>query len=535
MLKIEINNLKKYYGDRLIYNIDNLKIENGEKVGIVGVNGTGKSTLLDTIEGKVTADDGMVKVYGSLQYIRQGTSPSENNKSGGEETMAKINSAINKKPEVILMDEPTANLDISNTEKLIEIIKEFKGTVVIVSHHREILDVCSIIVEMSNGKVKVYKGNYSKYQLLKNKEIIRHEFEYNNYIKEKNKLLKSVKELEGKSKSVRKAPRRMGNSEARLHKMGDQKGRASLDKAKKAVESRLERLETTGSLETKEKPRSAENIVLDFKNNNELHSKVVIEGNNISKSFGDIVLFKNANFKIFGNTRTAIIGKNGTGKTTLIKMILEGEEGIKISKVAKIGYLAQDLSILNEDKSILENVMEDSIYDEKFCRKILSRLLFKREEVYKRISVLSGGEKMKVAFAKLILSDINLLIMDEPANYLDLQSMEALENVLASYKGTLIFVSHDLSFINKVATNVIILENQKLISYKGNYSEYKESPPSGGYNREIEGEILLLENRLNEIIGLLSIKKNGVDLDKLNEEYYTLVEKVKKLKINITK
>ncbi len=243
------------------------------------------------------------------------------------------------------------------------------------------------------------------------------------------------------------------------------------------------------------------------------------------------MIFNSAEFNIFSGTRTALIGDNGCGKTTLIKMILEGEEQIKISKALKIGYFSQDLSILDENKTILNNVMESSAYNEEFGRLILSRLLFKREEVYKKVSVLSGGERVKVSFAKIILKGSNMLILDEPTNYLDLFSIEALEEVLKDYGGTILFVSHDRKFLEKVATDIICIENYGINLFKGNYQKYLDfiNKPKK-INNSYNGEKMLLENKLSEIIGRLSMPSRNDDIAKLDEEYKEILTKLKEIK-----
>ncbi len=531
MLIMEMNNLKKYYGTRLILNINHLKVYSEDRIGIIGLNGAGKSTLLELIEGSIKPDEGAVRLLGTCSYIPQGDvlDIKCSNKSGGEKAKLKIEGAFNRQPELMLADEPTANLDIEGVENLKERLNSFKGAILLVSHDRELLDFCcSSILEISSGEIKLYKGNYSSFLVQKSAEQERLEFQYNQYIKEKNKLLRAAEKLESKSTSTRKAPKRMGNSEARLHKMGDQKAKAALDRSKKAVESRLERLEV------KNRPSNIDKIKLDIVNMDILHSKIAVEGVNISKTLGVRHLLENADFKIFNNTRTAIIGDNGCGKTTLIKMILSGDEGIKTSPAAKIGYFAQDFSVLDDNKSIISNVMETSIKDENFVRTVLSRLLFKNEEVYKKVSALSGGEKIKAALSKVLVSDYNLLILDEPTNYLDVYSLEAMEKVLLDYKGTLIFVSHDTRFVNKLAENIILFKDKKLICYGGNLDQYNESMKGCDQSRLLE-QLMVTENRLSQIIGRVSMPGKGDDVNELNKQYEIELKELKRLKSLIKK
>ena len=205
-----------------------------------------------------------------------------------------------------------------------------------------------------------------------------------------------------------------------------------MERAVKNVEKRIEHLEV------KEKPKVPSSIKLDIQDAGKLHSKIIIEGENLNKAFGEKVIFKEAAFKIYNGSKVALIGPNGSGKSTLIKMIIVGDEAIKTAQGVKIGYFSQEMDILRKDLSIIENVMEGSIYPENFARLLLARLLFKGESIYKKIDVLSGGERVKVSFAKILLADINILILDEPTNYLDINSLEVVEEALSEYDRTLL-------------------------------------------------------------------------------------------------
>lgn len=544
MLNLEISNLKKYFGDRLILEIDNLKVYSEDKIGIVGLNGAGKSTLLNILCGKLEADEGYIKAYGSYSYISQLEEPNydvkdkelcskfnlknknNNNLSGGEKTRFKIAEAFSKKCGILFADEPTSNLDISAVKMFEEMLSKFNGSIMLVSHDRELLDsVCNKILEIENGEVKLYDGNYSDFIKQKKMQRERKEFEYTQYVKERERLEKAAIEIDSKTSSMKKAPKRMGNSEARLHrKMGNQKSKAKLDKARKAIYSRLEHLEI------KEKVINLEKANIDFEVLNKVHSKLIIAGENINKAFNDKVIFNNVKFQIFNGDKVALMGDNGCGKTTLIKMILSSEEKIKISKTLKIGYFSQDLSILDESKTALYNVMKTSVYNEDFARLILSRLLFKREDVYKEVSVLSGGERVKLSFAKMILTGSNILILDEPTNYLDLYSIEALEEVLKDYDGTILFVSHDRKFIKKVATDIFIIKNNKINTFRGNYDEYlKFINKSNNINVNYKNEKMILENKLSEIVGRLSMPGKNDDIEKLDAEYKKLLKSLKEV------
>jgi macrolide transport system ATP-binding/permease protein len=546
MLILEANNLKKYYGDRLIFDIENLKIYSEDRIGVVGLNGAGKTTLLDVLSGKSDADEGIVKLHGSLSYIEQLGLPEERkldsksartfgtgefveyHMSGGEKTRFKLAQVFSREADLIIADEPTSNLDIPGVALIEEKFKFHKGALLLISHDREFLDkMCNKIIELDQGKVKVYNGNYSQYRELKQKERDREAFEYNAYQREKARLEEAIIEKTSKVKGMKKAPSRMGNSEARLHKMGNQKAKANLERAVKNLESRIEHLEV------KEKPKDIVKSKIDIQSMEGVHSKILISGKGINKSFGDKVIFDGAEFEIYRGTKIAFIGDNGSGKSTLLRMIINKEDCIILSKVLKIGYFSQELDILQEGLTILENAMNTSKYDETYVRIVLSRLLFKREEIYKKVGVLSGGERVKVSFAKILLQDINLLILDEPTNYLDIYSTEAVETALREYEGTVLFVSHDRRFIKNIADHLLILKDRKLIGFNGSYEEYENKLQKKSDGRvEVKEQIMRMENRLTELIGKLSMPSKKDDVTALDEEYNLLLRQLKGLKNN---
>lgn len=548
MLLMECSNIKKYFGDRLVLDVENFKIYSEDRIGVIGVNGVGKTTLINILSKRLQPDEGLVKLYERYSYISQLEEPENKNisnemasrfgvqstwnenMSGGEKTRFKLADALSNNTLFIFADEPTSNVDIEGIELMEKKFGEYKGALVLISHDRNFLDkLCNKILEVEYGKIKIYNGNYSDYANQKKLERERAEFEYEEYVKEKNRLQEVITDTKQKVKSIKRTPTRMGNSEARLHKMGGQKAKANLERAVKNVEKRIEHLEV------KEKPKKQDGIKLNIIDSSKLHSKIIIEGHNINKSFGEKIIFNNAEFNIYNGSKIALIGPNGCGKSTLIKMIMNNDDSIKIAQGAKIGYFSQDMSILEENLSIMENVMESSIYNETFARILLARLLFKREDIYKKVSVLSGGERVKISFAKILLQDINLLILDEPTNYMDINSLEVVENSLKEYERTLLFVSHDRRFVESVANQIMIIENRKINVFNGNYKEYLASKNKTLDNNkaEIEKQILVLQNRLSELIGRLSMPSKKDDVAVLDKEYHEVLIKLKKLKDSI--
>ncbi|MCF6460664.1 ribosomal protection-like ABC-F family protein [Clostridium sp. Cult3] len=545
MIKINIRNMKKYYGNRLVLNIEELKIYEGDKIGIVGVNGVGKTTLLEIINKNIEYDSGDVLINkdANIKYISQLRGPNKKtisgkyasifqiedqwniNMSGGEKTRFKLAEGFESESNLMLIDEPTSNLDINGIELIINNFKQYRGTLLVVSHDRNFLDeICNKILEIEDGQCNIYNGNYSNYLELKEKEVKRKEFEYEEFLREKKRLTNLKRNINEKSAKVRTAPSRMGNSEARLHKMGGQENRKKLDNFAKSIQSRIDRLEI------KEKPKEEDIIKIKILDSTKPYNKILVSGKNINKSYGENIIFKNANFDIYNGKKIALIGPNGSGKTTLVNMILN-EEGIDISKNVRIGYFSQSMDILDENKTILENVMEKSIHNESFARLILARLLIKGDKVYENLEVLSGGERVKVSFAKMILEDINFLILDEPTNYLDINSLVVIEDLLINYDGTILLVSHDLRFIENIAEELLIIKNKKINSFKGNYREYVANKNKPKLNKkENKRQRMILEMEISLLLSKISTEESEDAKKRLDEKYKEKLEELRNLK-----
>jgi macrolide transport system ATP-binding/permease protein len=319
----------------------------------------------------------------------------------------------------------------------------------------------------------------------------------------------------------------MGNSEARLHKMGNQKAKSNLDRAVKAMETRLEKLEV------KDKPWELEVAKVEFKEYGEVVSRILVQGKNICKKFGDREIFRKAEFEILKGSKTALIGSNGSGKTTLLKLIISPNEDmdIRLANGVKIGYFSQGMDILDESSTILENVMNTSVQPEVYARTMLARLLFKRDEMYKKVGQLSGGERVRVCFAKIFASEVNLIILDEPTNFLDIYSMEAVENALKLYEGTVLFVSHDRKLISSTADRIMAIEDCSIKTFNGSYEEYLESKREVKLSKAEERYKmkLVLETRLSEVLGRLSMPGKEDDIQALDLEYKDLLKKIKEI------
>ena len=385
--------------------------------------------------------------------------------------------------------------------------------------------ICNKIIEIRNGKLFFYNGNYSFYKKQKNLKIKRQKMEYEEYILEKARLEKAISDRQGESKSMKKAPKRMGNSEARLHKGKVSEKKKKLDSTVKRIKSRIEKLQV------KEKPDKILKVKIDFSLTNPPENKIVISSDKFCFKYNRNEIFHNAKFKVYNGKKTAVVGDNGCGKTTLLNLInMQDKQIYTVPKVA-IGYFCQSLKNLSYDKTVLQNVMVSSIQSESCVRTILARLLIFGDAVYKKVGVLSGGEKIKVSFAKLFASKANVLLLDEPTNYLDMKSIEVLEDFLKSYEGTVLFVSHDRAFINYVADRVLILENKKITEFEGNLKEFEENKKVSKNQGNIYIEKSILQMKLTEIVSRMSLK--DCDREALEKEYQSIVKQLNRCKADV--
>lgn len=536
MILLEVFNLKKQYGDRLIFDLPRLTVYAGDKIGIVGENGAGKTTLMELLAGEAEPEEGSVRRMCPISYLRQfsqeqadpgatrrflpGDRLSHERLSGGEQTRLKIDNALSCSGFLLMADEPTSNLDYKGIQLLTKQLKATE-TLILISHDRTLLDaICNRILEIHDGTVTEYSGNYSAYIRQNQKAQQRAEFEYQQYVDERARLQKAMIGTSEHARSIRKAPKRMGNSEARLHKRESTEIAKKLHKSTHALESRLERLEE------KEKPRELPRIQLNFSLTDPPQSKIVFFCRNLTFGYGNYVLFQNASFEIKNHTRTAVVGENGAGKTTLFRLIAEENSAISCVPKARIGYFRQEFENLNEDRTVLENALAHSVQSENTVRTILARLLFRGDTVSKKAAVLSGGEKIKLSLAQLLVSDANVLLLDEPTNYLDLPSMEAVQGILSDYPGVLLFVSHDQSFVDAVINRLLLIQDKRICAFDGNLSAYQrqaQTPPQ----KPGSAQRMVLETRLSRIVSELSMP--GANREALDEEYHSVMEQLKSL------
>lgn len=529
---LNCSNIDKTFVDNHVIKNASFHIEDYEKAAIVGINGAGKSTLLKIIVGEMPADSGLVtfgkdKSFGYLAQhqaidtensifdelltvkqevldleaaIRQteldmktvegeeldallkkyasmthrfedingyayksevtgilkglGFTDEEFNKkvatlSGGQKTRIALGKLLLQKPDLIMLDEPTNHLDLNSIAWLETYLLNYKGAVIIVSHDRYFLDrIATKIIEIDNGVVSSFHGNYSEYAT--QKEHLR--------IEQMNAYLNQQREIKHQEEVIEKL--RSFNRE----------------KSIKRAESREKMLDKIDRIEKPSEVKSDMKLTLTPRKTS---GNDVLQVSDLSKAFDTQLLFSHVDFEIKRGEHVAIIGDNGTGKTTLLKMINElvpiDAGTIKLGSNVQIGYYDQEHHVLHMEKTLFDEISDD--YPELTnteIRNTLAAFLFTGEDVFKKISSLSGGERGRVSLAKLMLSEANFLILDEPTNHLDITSKEILESAINSYEGTVLYVSHDRYFINKTATRILELTQKEFVNYIGNYDYYLE-------------------------------------------------------------
>lgn len=529
---LNATNISKSFGSNEIIKDATFLVNEHEKVAIVGVNGAGKTTLLKILTGEESADSGSITLAkdAKLGYLRQinnvdsalsiidelytviepilnmekrmsqmqedmkhltGSELEElyssytalthsyelmdgyaaksrvvgilkglgfeeidfdrkiNTLSGGQKTRVFLAKLLLEEPDIILLDEPTNHLDLRSIEWLESYLLNYKGAVIIVSHDRYFLDkIVSKVIDIENGNVQMYLGNYTDFS-------------------NKKQML-----LDAKMKEYLNQQQEIKHQEAVITKLKQ----FNREKSIKRAESRQKQLE---KIERVEAPQTySENMRLSLDISKE-SGKDVLTVHNLSKSFDHKKLFWDINFEIKRGERVAIIGDNGTGKTTLLKIInglLNPDTGEVIyGSNVSVAYYDQEHQVLHMDKTLFDELSDT--YPEMTntqIRNILAAFLFTGEDVYKKIADLSGGERGRVSLVKLMLSKANFLLLDEPTNHLDIVSKDVLENALNNFPGTVCYVSHDRYFINKTATRILDLTENRLLNYIGNYDYYIE-------------------------------------------------------------
>lgn len=531
MFSIEIHDLTMEIGARNLFNIPELRVKPNARIGIIGQNGTGKTTLLEVLSGKREATTGSVIRSGTVGVIEQ--IPAEAEKlSGGEKTRKEVQRALQERPAILFADEPTSNLDVASTQHVIRDFKRFSGTLLIISHDRDFLDaVVDEIWELERETITVYKGNYSDYAAQKKKQREQEQKAYDDNVAEKRKLQSAMNHRKqiaasmetSQAKLFKKGMSRKEIAYGNMYKGTQQK---SQHKTIKATQKRLERLPDV------EKPFLFKPVKITLPESRKLKlGTTLVQVQKGEISVPEKKLFEIEPFSVKIGDKMALIGQNASGKTTFLKWLLKNEAPIRILGSTRIAYFDQELKGLNVDETMLENVNRVNAHDMQMAMDVLGSLHFEQSDLKKCVSVLSGGERVKLYLAMILLSDANFLVLDEPTNYLDIAALEALEGLISSFDGAVLFVSHDTAFVRNIALEVLQIENGKMKLERKSMQQVAQEKESA--EQVVEEDSLLIELRLSEIASKLADPKlSQAEKASLDEAYLENSRKLRKLKEN---
>ena len=454
---LNISNLSKSYVGQSVLKEVSFHLEEKEKAAVVGINGSGKTTLLRCILGIEEADEGGIAFSKDkkMAYLAQQHADMEQEDeeyeslSGGQKTKKRLEEILMEKPDLLILDEPTNHLDIGSIQWLEKVLKRYDGAVLLVSHDRYFLDkIVTKVIDLERGKARMYQGNYTAYV-------------------EKKKMIR-----EAERKAYENQQAEIKHQEAVIEKLKQ----FNREKSIKRAESREKLL---SKVERLEQPEDLQNEMRLLFMPREASGNDVLVAKDLGKSFDGKRLFSHGTFSIQKGEHVAVIGDNGTGKTTLLKILnglIQADEGeFRLGSKVKIAYYDQEHAVLHMEKTLFDEI-QDTYPDmnNTRVRNVLAAFLFTGDDVYKRVGDLSGGERGRVSLAKLMLSDANFLILDEPTNHLDIQGKEVLEEAIRNYEGTVLYVSHDRYFINRTATRIMELFSNRFDNYIGNYDYYLE-------------------------------------------------------------
>lgn len=557
-MSLSMSGIDKAFGANKVLKGVDFSLKDGEIRALIGENGAGKTTLLRVLSGEREPDAGTVRRFSEIAFIRQmGEADGESDArlrsefdaqepreglSGGEQTRRRIAAALSRRAHLLFADEPTTDLDAEGAAQLRRELAAYDGAMVLVSHDRSLLDaLCTKIWHLEDGEITEFPGNYTDYRAELERRRAFQQFEYEQYRGEQARLQASIQGNRERAGQMKKAPTRMGNSEARLHKMETRQISEQLHKARRQLESRL------SHMEVKERPREDAAVRMELGASRPVAAKAALEVRGLRLRAGEKSLLAGAALTLPTGTRTALVGPNGCGKTTLMRALagraagdgrlLVGEaEGssdraIRFNPAVRVGWFDQShQSTLDPGRSALENVMRQSAHAESDVRTVLARLNLRGDDVFKPVGVLSGGERGRVALAKLLLSEANLLLLDEPTNHLDVFALEALQEMLSGYRGTLLFVSHDAAFSEAVATRFARFEGEKLVSFEETQARQAEREQRDRAAEQARLEISVLQMRMADLAARMSAPRRGDSPEKLNAEYQALAEQVRALK-----
>ncbi|MCA0173042.1 ribosomal protection-like ABC-F family protein [Bacillus sp. RAR_GA_16] len=561
---IQVKELQKSFGEREILSDVSFDIRNGEKIGLVGWNGAGKSTLVNILMKRIEPDKGSMTIpYVNIGYLPQSTDNHlavdvelfgerllEQSKklgfqkerweqedldhlSGGEKLKVSLAKIWASSPEFLILDEPTNHLDMQGVKWLSEEVRNYSGAALIISHDRYFLDeTVTKIFELESGKLTIYEGNYSFYRNEKQRRTEQNKREYEKQQRKVEMIEQQISTLKDWSaKGHREAGKGGSNSENRQMGLREFE-RAKAKKKDNQIKSKLKRLNLELKKDGVEKPKEEKTVSFQFESASK-RGKRVLEAKGIKKEFGDRLLFEKSHFYIKHGERIGLIGPNGTGKTTFIKILLEQEKLTKgslwKSESTKVAYLSQDVTDLPGEKTPLDYLDLSNRQQETKARTLLSNMGIQQEILKKPIAQLSLGERTRIKLIHMILMEYDFLILDEPTNHLDLPSREELERTLNTYTGTLLIVSHDRYLIEKLCTKLLVIEKGQMKRVEVGLKEYEERQKGTGRENAKE-ELAVIETKMTELLGKISYLSAGTEeYETIDKELIQLMDLKRKL------
>lgn len=544
----KLNSISITFGDNEILQNVNVVIPANAVIGIVGGNGEGKSSLLTVLSKEALPSIGKVEWIGkspSISYFKQEdeqfdqteyehdersyfskwTVPEEReyaHLSGGEKMKRRLSRVFAENSQVLLLDEPTNHLDQDSLSFLQKQILSHSGTCILVSHDRYFLDeVADYIWEVENKNLTVYTGNYSTYRDKKAERLLTQQRLYDAQQSKIQQVEKQITELKNWSTKA--------HAESTKQEFNKEYYRVKAKKMDVQIRSKKKRLELELTKNTVDKPDQEKEVSFSI-DGNKKKGKRVIEVKNLRKDFEKRTLFQNASFTILAGERLGLLGSNGSGKSTFFRMLL-GEESFQgelwKTESMNIGYLRQTVFDLPEDQTPFEFFGPTDFKARGLIQTLMTNLGFSKEHWSRPISTMSMGERVKLKLMEFMLDQKVVLLLDEPTNHLDLPSREQLEKTLSTYPGTILLVTHDRYFLEKLTNKLLVIENKLMRKLEMNYNEWMHK------NNEslLEKELLTLETERQAVLGELSfLKNNDPKYNKLDVQFNELTKKINELK-----
>ncbi|MBT2677929.1 ABC-F type ribosomal protection protein [Bacillus sp. ISL-35] len=571
MAIMKIRGIQKSFNEKQIIQNAEFDIKQDSRIGLVGSNGAGKTTLANIINGEIHADKGTIEMFnGALKigYLKQSTdqalhetedaySLAENglfhhssqlgltkevdlfneewtNLSGGEKLKLSLAGVWASRPELLILDEPTNHLDLQGVEWLIEELSAFKGAIVIISHDRYFLDrTITEVVEIEDGITKSFTGNYSAYRQEKERlfQVQLHQYELQQ--KQKQQIQQQIANLKGWSDKAHRDSTKQGSASERRQIGYKEYHRMKAKKMDNQIKSKMKRLNQELEKNEIKQPKEESKVQFEFQERRK-RGKRIIEAAALSKYFGHRCLFDQSYFYMNHGEKIGLIGQNGSGKTTMMKILLGQEKAssgdVWLSESLKIGYLSQDVTDLPAVKTAMEYTGLTDRAAVGRARTIFANIGLPEEKLTVPIGQLSLGERTRVKLVMMLLEELDLLILDEPTNHLDLASRESLEKTLLDFQGSLLVVSHDIYFLEKISDKLLVIENRKITRKEFGMKEYNESTVKKVNDKEKEEQLMVLQNEINAIIGRLSyMTRDEPGYEELDQKLTELFRKKREL------